>query len=211
CGARALRRVPMFICLSSGASPRYLEDVLRSLALPAGAVVHFRYDKKHLAQAIRTAIDARQPEGQPALIVYIDQRTQGQPPTYVPCRFATIRTVSEHGTTVSLQLVVAEYAYSENLAAFNQWMGTTFAADLPAWSGDKIEGKYWLRSTHDPASVSRTTDLGDWEKITDQLAGRGDFDQENCFYTVIGLRRPGKKTVIAPAEGSYVLSGRTDY
>jgi hypothetical protein len=201
----------MFICLSSGASPRYLEDILRSLALPAGAVVQFRYDKKRLAQAARMAIDRAQTEGQPALIAYIDQRTQGQPPTYVPCRFATIKKVSEHGTTVGLELLVADYAYSENLAGFNQWMGATFAADLPTWTGNTIGGKYWLRSTHDPASVSRTTSLGDWEKITEQLASHEDFDEEDCFYTVIGLRRPGKKTVIIPAEGTYALGGGTGY
>lgn len=201
----------MFVCLSSGASPRYLEDVLRSLALPAGAVVQFRYHKKHLAQAVRTAIEAGTAEAQPALIVYIDQKTPGQPPTYVPCRFATIKTVSDHGTTVTLELLVAEYAYSENLVAMNQWMGNTFAADLPAWIGDKIEGKYWLQAPNDPASVSRTTNLGDWEKITEQVANHADFDQQDYFYTVTALRYAANKSVIAPTDGAYELAGATDY
>jgi hypothetical protein len=83
-----------FICLSSGASPRYREDITRALALPVGTVLQFRYDKAYLTQAVRIAVEQGTAAGQPAIIVYIDQSVQGQAPSYVPCRYARIRTES---------------------------------------------------------------------------------------------------------------------
>ena len=35
----------MFVCLSSGYRPRYLRDIVRSLALPKGAWLAFRYNR----------------------------------------------------------------------------------------------------------------------------------------------------------------------
>lgn len=201
----------MFICLSSGASPRYRDDILRSLALPPGALLPFRYDKRYLAQSVRLALDQAQVSGQPALIVYIDQQTQGQLPNYVPCRFATITSVSEHGTTVSLELAAGEFAYAENLEAFNLWTAGTFPADLPAWDGDKLQGKYWFRSTQPPLAASRTRDLRDWEKIVGQLATHADFDTESCYYTITSLRRRATQADLTPTEGAYCLDGGTDY
>ena len=36
----------MHICLSSGARPRYREDIVRALAMPEGTHLAFRYDQK---------------------------------------------------------------------------------------------------------------------------------------------------------------------
>jgi len=39
----------MFVCLSSGSSARYREDILRALAMPVGSRLQFRYDQKWVA------------------------------------------------------------------------------------------------------------------------------------------------------------------
>lgn len=201
----------MFVCLSSGTSPRYREDIIRALALPTGTVLQFRYDKRYWTQAVRTAVEQGTAKGQDALIVYIDQATQGQPPTYAPCRYAQIKNVAEHGTTVSLELVVGEYAYAENLAGFNHWISATFPADLPAWQEDKIQGKYWLKAPQEATSVVRTNSLGDWEKVVTQLAAHTEFDAESCFYTVTSVRRAKATSSLVPVEGAYQLKGGKSY
>jgi hypothetical protein len=42
----------MWVCPSSGSRPRYLDDVVRALALRPGAELTFRYDKRHVASDI---------------------------------------------------------------------------------------------------------------------------------------------------------------
>lgn len=201
----------MFICLSSGASPRYREDVLRALAMPTGAAVQFRYDLKHLAHAVQNAVHEKKAEGQPALIVYVKQPTPDAAASYVPCRYAKIKKVNQHGTTVSLLLTLEEYGYSENLANFGQWLTASGGVELPAWSDNKVQGKYWLLTDNDPISAVRSSSLANWERIVTQLAGIPDFAEERCFYAVGGIRGAGTDTSVAPTDGVYHLDGGKAY
>ena len=199
----------MFICLSSGSRPQYPDDVFRALALPGGAAIQFRYDKRYLTQATCTAVEKNDAAGQEALIVYVDQAAQDMPPGFVPCRYAKIKSVAEHGTTVSIELVVDDYAYADNLASFTQWLGQNLPNDLPKPHDGKIEGKYFLKASHPPASPVRTRQLKDWEQIVVQLAGRSDFTDESCFFTVRDIAVKGKP--IASSDGMFKLDGGTTY
>ena len=53
----------MLLCLSSAAMPRYKQDILRALAMPAGARLQFRYNLRWVAQALhRTVGQTFQPD-----------------------------------------------------------------------------------------------------------------------------------------------------
>src|SRR4051794_24776550 len=107
----------MFVCLSSGSTPRYREDILRSLAMPVGTILQFRYERRYLTQAVSTAVEDGRAESQTALVVYVDQNNPAVPPSYVPCRFAEVRRVTSHGTTLSLELALGHFGFADNLLA----------------------------------------------------------------------------------------------
>lgn len=109
----------MFICLSSGASPRYRQDILRAIAMPKGSQLQFRYDSSLLASGIRNSIGEISKMGGTCLIAYIDQSDQSKEPELIPCRFAQLSDVKAHGTTVSLTFIVEDFACAANIPEFN--------------------------------------------------------------------------------------------
>ncbi len=135
----------MFVCLSSGASPRYRQDILRALAMPKGTRLQFRYDLRWVAPAILDRLSAGSGNGTQCLIAYIDQQDKTKIPELVPCRLAKLSDAQTLGTTVSLGLVLDNLAYAEDLGTFNNEVKTASAGTLPAWQPDgKIRGSYWL-------------------------------------------------------------------
>jgi hypothetical protein len=200
----------MFVCLSSGSSARYREDIMRSVALPKGMILQFRYDQKYLTPGVSAAVDANQAVGESALIVYIDQHLKAESPNYVACRYAKVVRVSRHGTTVSVELTLDNYAYAANLGAFNQWMTSTFPQELPTWENGKLQGKYWLENVNEPNSAVRSSDLADWQSIVGQLAAHDDFTEEKFFHTVTAFGLVSASKPLVPTAGSYhVESGKT--
>src|SRR5438477_10287636 len=105
----------MFVCLSSGASPRYRQDILRALAMPHGASLQFRYQSKWIAPSATEKIKNAKVGNTPALIAYIDQTVPGQTPELTSCRFARISDASVHGTTVSWVRNLSEIVLASNL------------------------------------------------------------------------------------------------
>ena len=71
-----------------------------------------------------------------------------------------------HGTTASFVLTVDDFAYSDNLTAFNTELQSLSGGTLPRWQPDsKIVGTYWLESSAAPVTVIRSSNLGEWERI----------------------------------------------
>jgi len=202
----------MFICLSSGASPRYRQDILRALALPRGARLQFRYQFRWIAQGIRDQLSKGTLKKAAALIAYIDQHDNTKVPELVPCRFATITDAEEHGTTASFVLTVDDFAYSDNLSAFNTELQSLSGGTLPRWQPDgKIAGTYWLESSAAPVTVIRSANLADWERIVNQIAGYEEFASEKFFYTLQGVRRLGSSKDLIPYSGVFALDPGRHY
>ena len=63
----------MYICLSSGIRPRYRDDVLRTLAMPAGTRLQLRYDQNWVAPEVLQAVSHGTILDVPVLIAYVDQ------------------------------------------------------------------------------------------------------------------------------------------
>jgi len=203
----------MFICLSSGTSPRYREDVLRVLAMPKGSRLQFRYALRWIDGNIQSLIQRDEHvKGKPCLIVYIDQQDNSKAPELIPCRYATIVEANAHGSTASLVLALEEYAYAKDLTAFNNEMKKMANAALPTWqSNGEIAGFYWFRIDEKPTTVTNSLDLAEWEKIVEQIASRPDFKDENCFYTMVEIVPVDCKETVAMRDGVYELKPNQEY
>ncbi len=201
----------MFIFLSSGASPRYRQDVLRALEMPKGARLQFRYDSKWIAANVRDLISKKEVNGTPSLIAYIDQHDKTKTPELIPCRFAVLVDAVSHGSTVSLTLALEEFGHAENLVAFNSEMKSG-SDKLPTWGPEgSISGAYWIDIAQELKTVARSTTLATWEKIVAQIAERMDFAEESCFYVVTGLYPVGQDSPLSHESGCYELAGGREY
>jgi hypothetical protein len=202
----------MFVCLSSGASPRYRQDILRALAMPKASELSFRYQTKWVAPQILEQIAAGKLSNLPTLIAYIDQTNATQAPVLIPCRFGTVNEAAVYGTTVSLVITLNEFAIAGDLPAFNQEMLTRSAGTLPAWQPDgKLRGHYWLETSPAPVTVLRTEKLADWEKVVAQLAERQEFKDENSFYTFQGICIPESRALLPTKQGRYEFDPGREY
>lgn len=190
----------MFICLSSAARPEYARDILRVLAMPAGAQLQFRYERSLIAAGIDQKLETNPEElrGKECLICFIDQSDRAKELEIIPCRLASLESARLHGTTSSLTFVLGEFAYAPDLPTFSIELANAAANTLPRWgSGEYPEGKYWLDITlnaNDLRQLQYTSGhwvdkLGTWEKIVGQIMSRKGFEQEPVFFTMDGIRR----------------------
>jgi hypothetical protein len=202
----------MFLCLSSGSSPRYREDVLRALSMPWGSVLQFRYDKKWIAPGALSSQEITEGRKPAALIAYIDQSDPAKTPEIVPCRFASIVEATEHGTTASLQLELSEFAYAEDLTKFNVELQAASAGALPAWQVDKkLKGHYWLEVSVESKNCVRSVNLTAWERIVCQLGTREEFKAEGCFYTVVGITDVSSREAVSINDHRYEFAPGHEY
>ena len=205
----------MFICLSSGARPRYRQDIIRSIAMPRGSRLQFRYRLDLVAERVKQRIKDGTYKNIRVLIAYLDQQDRTKVPELVPCRFARVVHAQIHGSTTSLVFVLGEFAYAENVEAFNNQARLASGDTLPLRKRpeDKFaEGAFWLEVGDEALSnVISTRDLGDWEKIVCQLLHHEDFKTENCFYMVEGLYEAEEEKKINMKFGSYHLKPSQEY
>lgn len=202
----------MFICLSSGASRRYRQDILRAIAMPKGSQLQFRYDSKWIAPKIRDLLSEKNTSGITSLIAYIDQHDSTKTPEIIPCRFATLAETVIHGKTCSLVLALEEFGYAQNLDAFNNEIRAASGDMLPTWHPDgTIKGHYWFEIGQELVTVVKSLKLTEWESIVTQIAERADFADESCFYAIEGLYPVGIETAISLKDGRYELNSGREY
>jgi hypothetical protein len=177
------------LCLSSGASPRYRNDIRRALSMPSGTQLQFRYDRKWISHSILASIDAGDAGiGETVIIAYLDQSNPLVQTSIVPCRRGVLRKVEALGSTVTLEIAVDSFAYASDLRSLNAELKSADAAvGVPEFDAGQIRGWYWLRLGGQPLSLSFSTDLRSWECTVDQLVRHKEFSTETLFYHVLGL------------------------
>ncbi len=204
----------MHICLSSAARPRYRQDIIRAVAIPSGGKVSFRYDRKWISPSVLQKIEEKALVEQPALICFVDQQDTSRQPILVPCRFAEFGEIDRPGSTVSLQLVLGDFAYAEDLEAFNRQIRASSGDLVPTCDakGD-ISGTYWFEVSQQITTAVKTTELADWEQLVTQLAEFPDFgiDREPFFFYVKGLYRATDREPVKMKSGAYNLSPGAEY
>ena len=201
----------MFLCLSSGSSPRYREDVLRAIAQPAGTDLQFRYRRRWLSTGMQDALKTIPTTRPTALIAYIDQRNNPAIPEIVPCRFAQLVDAQEHGSTVSLTLRLGGTAYARDLKDANGEL-RKMAPDLPVLNVEKgrLVGSWATALSGNPTSIRNESELESWELVVDQLLAHEDFASEEVFYFVHGIRN-GSGHLAEKKDGRIVLDQPGDY
>src|SRR6266540_2461948 len=132
----------MHVCLSSGGSPRYRQDILRALAMPFGTDLQFRYRKKWLSPDTAADVPKMKDKRPRALIAYIDQTDPVRLPSLVPCRFARIVEAISLGSTVTLTLRLEGFAYASDLDAANADL-RKLATNVPEMKDGKPAGFWW--------------------------------------------------------------------
>lgn len=182
----------MIICLSSGASQRYRQDVLRALALPIGSKLQFRYDTKWISVKTMEMIEDGCLVGQDVIIAYIDQSeadesVEGQYINVIPVRIGKVSSAAVTGGTVALEFTIGTMAHAADLPAFNAELISLSEGALPKWVGQKPEGKYCAELESEPSKLDNTNGIDQWQKTVIQLAERDDFKEETTFFTVLGL------------------------
>jgi hypothetical protein len=203
----------MFVCLSSGYRPRYRRDIARSLALPAGTALQFRYGQEWILPAITARLGERKARkklrGTPVLIAYADQADESKEIDVVPCRYATLVDAAVLGRTVSLQLQTNNFAHAPDLAAFNDELRSR-APTLARRSGTGIEGHYWVE-LNELADVQSSGEIGFWEATVSQIAARRDFATERFFYVVDGIADVAKDEVLRARKNTFNVRPGRDY
>jgi hypothetical protein len=180
--------------------------------MPRAANLSFRYQTKWVAPQILERISSGNLSDSPTLIAYVDQTKPNESPVLIPCRFGAVTEACVFGTTVSLVISLAEFAITDDLAAFNKEMLTRSAGTLPAWQSDgTLRGHYWLEANPEPVIVRRTEKLVDWEKIVGQLVERQEFSEETCFYTFQGIRSPESQATLTTKQGRYEFGPGREY
>ena len=196
----------MFVCLSSGAKPRYRQDILRAIAMPRGALLQFRYGLELVAENIQARIRNETTGGERVLIAYLDQSDRTKPPEFVPCRFAKMVAARIHGSTTSLTFELDSFAYVEDVEGFNSHLRNVCRDNLPfrqTANDEYAQGAFWFEVPAEAVNnVIPTCDLQNWESIIKQLVRHQDFARENCFYTIEGLYDVSANTKLEVQGGS---------
>src|SRR5713226_2964535 len=159
----------MLLCLSSGYRQRYLEDILRAVAMPAGLDLRFRYTVDHISRDLHDPLKNNGHQGEVVLIGYLDRSDSDHAQEIVPCRFATLQESKILGDICVLTLRLTDYAFAESESDAMAELQLR-AKDLPHWDGLKPAGKlcqYLGNGTL--RNIKKTSDIGDWQKLVDQL------------------------------------------
>jgi hypothetical protein len=206
----------MYLCLSSGDTPRYLQDVVRAIALPVGAELQFRYRQKWLSPKAMDGLDRVRPTRPRVLLAYIDQSDPSQVPLLVPSRFGRLVDATKQGTTVSLTIRLEGYAYAADLAEANKFLRQN-ATNVPIFEGASPKGSWCTDLKDGLEAISDRTDLAAWELIVGQLAERKQFGGTDLFYTITGIVSnqdsvdTAKGREVSAANGRFEIAGNHEY
>jgi hypothetical protein len=174
--------------LSSDASPRYKQDVLRCLAAPIGSSVQFRYDKIEVsAGALSSLTGGNAVFPQDGVVCSVASQGIGVLPI-VPVRKVSILNCREHGATISLTLRIVEVAIADP---------TNFTTDLfqltdqqtpqRVREGENPIGSYCFEAKSLPAGFQVGTSLDVWERAVMNLRNQHAYKDEPFFWVTLGV------------------------
>ncbi|MGC5779959.1 hypothetical protein [Methylobacterium sp. NFXW15] len=181
----------MYVCLSSASRVRYLEDVARSVSMPPGAIIRFRYATKIVDPKVLAAASTGKLHGQRTLICFLDASKMELFPSIVPTRFASIEKVEVVGGFMTLDLKLSDFPdIDENVDVQDRFGGLDREIPVPSGqSASKWERvRYFFGQIEDPKFQSSNSDHA-WQRIVTKLAGSDGFKDAKYgrFFRVYGL------------------------
>lgn len=195
-----------FYFFSSNVQPRYLSDSLRSLMLPRGAIVHYRYRSKYISQEVRQHIhkDKRSLVGIAACLFYLHRTQAGGPDGHkqltfrkcFPLRLGTIVDINDAGSVLHFYFALAGYASpagADTVVAKEAWrllMGAQISSSEPilALRGSDLLPDQFSTPNEDGDAFSKIVDAfksSDFETY-DPLTNN-NFQYDPVFCRVTGV------------------------
>lgn len=181
----------MYVCLSSASRVRYLEDVARSVSMPLGAIIRFRYATKIVDPTVLAAASAGKLDGQTKLICFLDVSKMELFPSIVPTRFARIEKVEVVGWFITLDLRLSNFPDVEQDEDVHDKFGG-LDRKIPVPSGQSASKwervRYFFGKIDDPKIPSSNSDHA-WQSIVTKLGGSDGFKEAKYsrFFRVYGV------------------------
>jgi hypothetical protein len=200
------------LCLSSGLTPQYRLDILKSLALPRGTYVQFRYSEDIIAKSLRTPLARNEMCGAKALLAHVDcnqaaSQSDGLCPI-TPCRYSAVVSSRKLGSYYFLQLRVEEFASWDDSASSQK----EIRGDRPCWTNaNQLSGLWCLEVEIGEQAWLKEKQLEGWQNVIKLLKKSEDFAKEPFFFTVEGLYVRGEERPCEATDGEFVLPSERDY
>lgn len=193
----------MDVFLSSNSREGYSQDIVDLFSKPAGARQQFRYARQWVSDTVLERLKERKyPRSGKAILCYVDQATKNTTPTILPVRFARIREVREHGSTISIVFKLGSFCEFEDLAVLNKTMRAA-EPDLPKYARGKLSGKYWLFDDGDTfEGVGASNDQTNWEHLIETYYETPNSREDMPFYRFEGITEVGTGSIIRPTDDS---------
>lgn len=193
----------VLLCLSSSAMPRYRQDILRALSMPAGARLQFRYTLSLLASGVRDRVKDNGLVGQDACLAYIETSDKSKEPEIVPTRAGKVVRSEVQGDFCVLEFALQGYAYAGDLGAFNRQLRTQ-DGNLPHWKGNDLIGHFCSEVKAD-TTLPLKLDAGkaQWQEICRALSKFPAFGGERVFYLVEGVKTLSDSAQVMCDDGIY--------
>lgn len=213
----------MLVLLSSGATPRYRDDIIRILALPAGADLQFRYDRRYIDPALLQKIEAGEVHDEKAIVLYLWSDRDKLHTEIVPCRFVNVVGIDFAGSSCIIRLRAENFATGLDDATFKATLTEGERSLLPRWEpkpevGASLIGKFFFSIDDAKLSNYATNNLSAFEETAIALVRYKDFVEApaTIFFTVRRVIKIGKRGERLsgtlgpqPLGGSYqLLSGQ---
>lgn len=202
---------PMLLCLSSGATPRYRQDILRAVAKPVGSDLRFRYGLELIPESLKQDIGRTNLVGEKVCIAYLDRSDPARQPEAVPVRAATVIRAETFGDFCVFDFRLDDYFVARDIAAFDTDLRSA-AGSLPKWDAanpTELTGKFCERLPRELTSLVTSTSVADWQQICKTLSKHADFRDEPFFYRVESLQDVDKKVPIPLTNGIYKFAADT--
>lgn len=183
--------------------------------MPIGTWIQFRYARGLVPPPLLAGIGdkktLRRLRGAPTLINYLDLSDPLRNPEVVPCRIASLVDVVPLGSTVSLQLELADFALASDISRFNEDLAALAGDVVPKWDGQRVRGSFWFEVNGELHSVTRSSDMAVWENLVEQIAERKDFEDEPFFYAIQDLLEVGPDRPVPAKKNLYKLRPNREY
>lgn len=126
----------MLLLISSSATQRYSDDIVRALAHPIGSDFQFRYDMKYLAPDVAALADSNKLANAQALVVFMHADASALTTTFVGCRSVTVRRNQIVGSSCILTLAANQYIHPLDDLILRSKLTAQENALLPSWAGN---------------------------------------------------------------------------
>lgn len=153
----------MILLISSDASRRYSDDIVRALAHPIGTEFQFRYDLAYFDPSLKPKATSNKLAGETAMIAFLAADAAAQTVELTSVRAVTVKRSEIVGSSCIMTLVAGDYLHPLDDAAIRVALSRPELALLPAWTGE-------LRPTgHFAINVVKTIHAGHVPKPGEQM------------------------------------------